>query len=933
MTQPVIQTSFAGGELSPSLYGRVDLAKYHSGVALARNFYVDYRGGLSNRPGTKFVGQCKDSSTPNRLIQFQFSTTQTYVLVFGNGSLRFVRNGAYVLEGATAISGLTQASPGVVTDTAHGYSNGDLVYLSGIGGMVQMNGRFATVANATANTYTLVDMFGVPINTTGYGAYTSGGTAARVYTISTPYASADLALLKFAQSADVMTLTHPGYATQKLVRVGEANWTLTPVTFASSAPAPGAISAGLSVVAGGSTTYNTTQYEYVVTAEVSGVESEPSPVGTCTGPALSSNTGQLAAINWSAVTGATRYNIYRTRENLNVNVVAGSLFGYVGSATGTSFLDNNIAPDFTRAPPQANNPFTTAGNPGCVAYWQQRQVFSGMPNAPEQLDFSRSGDFFNMDYSTPSRDSDNIEITIASQQVNPVQHLVPLQSLIVLTSAGAWKIDGGSATGAVTPTQIEALPQAYNGCSSQVPPLVINYDVLYVQAKGSIVRDLSYNFYANIYTGTDLTVLSNHLFFGHQILEWCWAEEPFKIMWAVREDGVLLSLTFLKEQEIYGWARHDTDGLFKSVCSISEGNENAVYAVVERLVQGQYLQYIERFASRQLASDSTIGVPADPTKAWFVDCGLQYPQTFPNATLTPTEATNAMVIDHISVVAGGTGYTSPVVVITDPTGSGATATATVTAGVITGITVTAAGANYTRPVVTITDTAGSGAVASAAVSRPVPMNASSAIFSSGDIGKVVRINSGVGTVSSVPSSTQIVVNVSQPLANIWPAPAGSWSMTAPVSTVSGLDHLNGRTVSVLADGNVHPQLTVTAGSVTLQRAASAITVGLPYTAQMQTLYLDVQGEPVQSKRKKINAVTVRMQDTRGIKVGHTFDTLVQIKERTTEPMGQPVQLYTGDHRLVLDPLYDTKGQVCIQQDNPLPCTILAAIPEITMGDS
>lgn len=180
----------------------------------------------------------KDSTTPNRLIPFQFNTTQTYVLVFGNQSLRFVTNGGYVLEPNTTITGITQASQAVVTDPGHGYSNGDLVFLSGIVGMTQLNERFAIVANATTNTYGLTDMYGAPLNTLSYGAYVSGGTAARVYTISTPYAASDLELLKFTQSADTMTLTHPSYAPYTLKRQGNANWVLAAINFQPTSPAP-----------------------------------------------------------------------------------------------------------------------------------------------------------------------------------------------------------------------------------------------------------------------------------------------------------------------------------------------------------------------------------------------------------------------------------------------------------------------------------------------------------------------------------------------------------------------------------------------------------------------------------------------------------------------------------------------------------------------
>lgn len=1011
MTTPVIQPSFSAGELSPSLYGRVDLAKYHVGVALSRNFFVDYRGGLSNRPGTAIVGQCKDSTTANRLIPFQFSTLQTYALVFGNFTMRVVMDGAYVTEPALSIAAVTQAAPGVFQVTGHGYATGNLVFLEALGGMSALDEKFGTVVVIDTNHFSLLDMFGNPISTAGLPAYTGGGQVARVPTFVSPYAGADLALLKFSQSADTMTLTHDAYPPYDLTRTQHWVWTFTQCSFVPSTLSP------TNATAIGSS--GLTTYEYVVTAIGADGKSEslPSNVATFVNETLSLTTNQHITVSWNGNPGDTLYNIYRTPEVASSAPGEGSLFGYVGSTTPASintFIDNDILPDFTRTPPMAGNPFqigqiasipagshgsgytapiveihdstgvgavataqmsggsitsitvvnggygytaptatiadtgtgtgtgATAGTPvlnaasypACSTYFQQRQIFGALSQSVDGLVMSKTGDFRNMTYSTPSQDDDMVQVTIASTTVNPIKHLVPLTSLVVLTGAGAWRVDGGSQSDAITANHINAVPQAYNGCSD-VPPLVINYDILYVQAKGSTVRDLAYNFYVNLYTGTDISMLANHLFFGHQILEWAWAEEPFKLVWAVRDDGILLSLTYLKEQDVYGWARHDTQGRFLSVCAISEGNENAVYVIVERLVQGQYLQYIERVASRNFGGDGAIGIPGDVSLAWFVDAGLQYTLTYPSATLTPAATSADPSVSSVTIVDGGTGYTAPTVSVFDSTGAGAQVSVSVTGGVITGASVTAMGTGYTMPGAEIIDATGAHAVLALGVSRLVAMSASAPIFSGGDVGKIVRVNGGIGTVFSVVSTSQILVDVTQDLTTTWPAQASAWSMTMPVTVISGLDHLDGLTVAVLADGSVQPQQVVVNGTVTLQNAACAITVGLPYTGQVQSLYIDVaeQGGTMQGKRKKINAVSVRCQDTRGLRAGTTFDSLVEIKDRSTETMGQPVQLFTGDKRVLVPPLWGVQGQICVQQDDPLPATLLAFIPEIAVGDS
>ena len=207
MTQPsVIQASFNAGEWAPKLFARVDIQKYSSGAALLRNFFVDYRGGATASPGSKFIYQCLSGTSAVRLIPFQASLTVSYELVFENLKLYFINNGAPVLEAGLTITGITNANPGVVS-VVNSYSNGDRVYIASVAGMTQVNGRYFTVAGAGAGSFQLADEFGNLVNTTSYGTWTSGGTVSRVYTLTSPYTSVELAQLKYAQDVNVMIRT------------------------------------------------------------------------------------------------------------------------------------------------------------------------------------------------------------------------------------------------------------------------------------------------------------------------------------------------------------------------------------------------------------------------------------------------------------------------------------------------------------------------------------------------------------------------------------------------------------------------------------------------------------------------------------------------------------------------------------------------------
>lgn len=945
MGQPIIQPSFAAGELSPSLYGRVDLAKYHVGAALLRNFFVDYRGGASNRPGTRFVGECLPFGR-NRLIPFTFSTLQTYMLVFSDLQMRVIMDGAFVLEEPHAISNINRNAACTLFTAFDPQPWGvfDWIYVTGVQGMTQVNGRFFQLRGAFAITALLGDLSVAdnPIDSTAFNAWTAGGTAARVYTIATPWAAADLPLLKFTQSADVMTICHPDYPTYQLTRTGHTAWTLTQVTFVPSIPTPNALAAVPSDVGDG------TSYSYVVTALAQNGVTESLPSNVVTAANSKTMTATASAhqtVTWDAVPNSPLYNVYRQAEVPGGAAAAGQLFGFVGTTTGTAFVDANIGPDFSRTPPQPDSTPGTVGHyPGCTTYFEQRQVFAGANAEPQTMRFSKTADFLNMGYSSPARPDDAIVATINALQVNAIKHLVPMDSLIALTGHGAWKVDGGSDGSPVTPSSIAARPQAYNGCSD-VPPITINQDLLYVQAKGSAVRDLAYNLYVKVYTGTDISVLSNHLFRNHRIVEWAWAEEPSKLIYAVREDGVMLFLTYLKEQDVYAWAHADTDGQFFSVASIVEGNEDAVYVIVNRLKDGVYWQYVERFASRELGAepekevpdtvDQLHGVPADFTRFWFVDSGLATPLTYPAATLTPGAVWSDPTLYDVEVVVGGAGYVLPVATIEDPTGAGAVITLTVAGGVITDATVTP-GLNYTDPVITVVDTGGNGAgaVLAGLTSRDVEMRTDNPVLAGVVVDSLVVVNGGFGRVRHVDSARAMIVTMYGALGQIFPAVAGAWSCTAPRSSVGGLWHLEGKTVSVLGDGSVQDRKVVENGTVTLDNEACAIVVGLPYVAQLRSLYTDIPAEPtVQGKRKSIPAVTVRQQDSRGLKIASQGEPLVEFKERTTEPMGVPVAAYTGDRRVQIFTKMDVPGQILVQQDDPLPATVLALIPEVVIGDS
>ena len=755
----VIQPSFAGGELAPSLYGRVDLGKYQVGLRSARNVFVRPHGGVSNRPGLEFVGETENSTqVVPRLIPFQFNTEQAYVLEFGSAIIRVIRNGAYVVETAKNITAATQANPVVVTSASHGFSNGDHVFIQGVAGMTELNGRTFRVASVTTNTFALQTIGSVNVNGTGYTTYTSGGTAARIYTVATPYASFQVPNLRFVQSADVMYLVHPGHAPRRLSRTADDNWSLDTVTFAPSIAAPTGVAA-TAAVGTGSITYS---YRVTAVAAETGEESLPSAVA-----AVANNLETASSRNqvtWSAVSGASSYNVYKS--DLNV-------FGFIGEAFTNQFQDENILEDVTDTPPQARNPFSGADDyPSAVTFYEQRLVFANTNNNPQTIWMSNSANFENFNVSSPTKDDDAVTVSIYAREVNAVRHLVPLDDLIAFTSSVEWRLAGASDPGFITPSSVERRPQSYWG-SADVPPLVIGNTILFVQDKGSKVRDFGYSFETDGYQGNDLSILANHLFEGHTVRDWAYAKVPHSVVWVVRDDGVLLSFTYQREHQVWAWARHDTDGAFEGVTAISEGDEDAVYVVVRRTLEGRVARTVERLHSRFFT---------DIEDAFFVDSGLTYD------------------------------------------------------------------------------------------------------------GSATR-------------------------------------------TLGGLWHLEGLEVVALANGHVVRGLTVANGQVTFDFDVTKAHVGLPYTSDIQTLPVDLGSREgtVQGRRKRLSRVVLRVEKSRGIFVGPSSDRLTEYKQRTNEPWGDPIAPMTGDIEVPILPQWETDGDLWIQQRDPLPLTLLAAMPEVSIG--
>ena len=589
-------TNFTGGELSPRLDGRNDLTKYPTGCKTLENFVVFPHGSAARRSGTQFVAEIKDSSAKTRLIPFEFSTTQTYMMEFGNQYIRFYKDNGQILESDKTISGATKANPVVITATGHNYSNGDEISITSVGGMTELNNKRYLVANKTTNTFEITDIDGNDIDGTGFTTYTSGGVANRVYEISTPYLTAELFDLKFAQSADVMYITHPNHEVEKLSRTGHTSWTLADVDF--------------------------TDGPYL-DDNITATTLTPGSSGVGTGVSLTA----------SAVTGINGGSGFLDTD-IGRLVRIGDGYAKITARTDTTNATMEILEDLGSSSATTNwslGAFSdTTGHPTCVTFFEQRLVFAGTTDQPQTVFFSKSGDYENMNENRGGTvaDDDAIIYTIASNQVNAIRFMTATRTLIIGTAGGEFAVSGGGTDVAITPTNILIKKQSNHGAAN-VDAIPAGNATLFLQRAKRKLRELAYNFDVDGYVSPDLTILAEHITEGG-LTQLSYQQEPNQIIWGVRDDGELVGLTYQREQQVVAWHRHKFGGTFgsgasatgfgvcESVATIpTDNSEYQTYVIVKRTINSvtrRYVEYINNFDF-----DET-----DDTTFNFLDSQLNY---------------------------------------------------------------------------------------------------------------------------------------------------------------------------------------------------------------------------------------------------------------------------------------------------------------------
>ena len=820
--------SFTAGEMSDSMQGRTDFAKYFSAASRIENFVVLPHGPITRRPGTYFVSEVKTSSAKTRLIPFSFSTTQTYVLEFGNQYIRFYKDD---------------------------------------------------------------------------GQITSSGVA---YEISSPYTTAQLFDLKFAQSADVMYICNENHPVKKLSRTGHTSWTLADVDFTDGPYLD-------------SNTTSTTM----------------TPSGT---------TGSITITASSSAFVSTDVDRFINFSNGYAKITAFTSATVVSATVEDNFDNTNAVTDW-----KLGAFSTTTGHPRCVSFFEQRLVFAGTSQQPQTMFFSKSGDYENMTSGT--NDDDAMIYTIASNQVNAIQALKATRTLIVMTTGGEYAVSSGAAQDAITPTNINIRKQSNYG-SSGVDALSIGNATIFLQRSRRKIRELAYNFDTDGYTAPDLTILADHVS-ESGFTDMSYQQEPYSVVWAVRADGQMAGLTYNRLENVVAWHRHIFGGKSDTGKTIKQQKiqftanstnvnttSNQITITGHGLATGDPVYYY--------AASNKIG-GLNNSKVYYVinvDANnIKLAKSSSDATAgtaitltsVPGSDTTQFIYQGVNInnnilFVSAHGFKSGDHIFYDNTGTSISGLSENTKYFVEKIDDNQIQLYTDEARETIVNlTSAHTTEQTDKVLTHAKVESVACIDGDGDedqVWVIIQRYINGATKRYVEYFTPFEFN--EDLTAFHYLDSGLNYSGGETSTLSGLSHLEGQVVDIIGEGSVQNSKTVSSGSINLDTAIEEAAVGLLYSSDLRTMRLD-EGytETTQTKTVRVFDLSVRFQNTVGASVGPSSDNLTAIDFRDSgASMDLPVPLFTGDKQVEFDAGHGVEGLIYVKQPQALPMTILGIYPRL-----
>jgi hypothetical protein len=555
--------TFAGGEISEKLWGRVDLQKYQTGVAYAKNVHVGVEGGLFKRVGQYFVDYPKFQDSYAKMVPWRIADDDSYVLVFGEEYIRFIRLGGFVLW-----------------DPLHS-------------------------PDPDSDAIEVDDYLEVP----------------------TTYTADEVRELKFTFANDIAYIFHKDHTPRKLTRIGLLDWSLEDTDFNPNGAAPANVTlawenksdgaapwADITGVADPGISYGydpivDTIYYKVSATMADGLETLASPAEST--EADLGHPSLRIKVTWDAVAGATQYTIYKGKGGLY------GFIGYVDAADPRVFYDKNYAPSYDVVPVQEFGGFDPNDAnqwPRVAQFYKQRMVYGATKTDSQKFWMSRPLYFEDLTGSQPVLATDAIVGKLVGEERHTIQHMVQLKKFVIFTDSAEW-ILGTSNNEAMAPDTVDPVIETKYGSDAFLTPLPIGDRILFVQNITRAVLDMGYDFATNAYKSDDLSRLARHLFEEKDIISWAYSLHPNSALWTVCSDGTMPCMTYVREHEIWGWSRMETEGEYTDVACVPEFDQHASYFQVIRVIDGVETICIER---------AEILYTNRVEDMFYVDCGLTY---------------------------------------------------------------------------------------------------------------------------------------------------------------------------------------------------------------------------------------------------------------------------------------------------------------------
>lgn len=901
--------SFNAGELSPLLDGRYDLEKYYSGCRTLENFIVLSQGGVTKRPGTKYIASTKTAADAAMITSFEFSVTQAYILEFGDEYIRFYKDGGqiqndagtapyeistpyditdlfelqffqsadtmYIVHEDYAPRKLTRTGHTAWTLTTVDFQRGPFLDENITDTTVTATG-YTIAADATAETFTITGSGDLSDIFTDNKNFVVGGSTANdgTWTVSSTNAADPFIITVTGNiTSDVddgsiiivdgtVTLTASTALFDTTNHIG-ALWQVSHTVDSESASGSftsptGGTSASVSVQLGRRFDFTTHGSGWTGTCVLQrsydggSVWKDVLPVHyENDGNASYSESEKVAdaiyRVNMTTITAGTMtYNlISRSFDNDGVAKITA-----VASTTSATATVQNLIGDTTATKYWSEGAWSLdEGYPSTGTLYEERAVYAATTNSPQTIWLSQSDDWDN--FLAGTDDSDALKYTIASDQVNAIRWIASQNVLLIGTTGGEWKMSADSANESLTPNNKTIRKQSSFG-SAYIKPVSTDNVVLYIQRQSRKVREMAYSYEIDGWVSPDLSVLAEHIT-QNGIDQTAYQKTPDPILWCV-VDGDLAALTYNREHEVVAWHLHTFDGDVESVAVIPGSTEDEVWILISREIEGSTVRYIEQFQPRYVAAQEDM---------FFVDSGLSFDG---GAAVTVTSFSQAI---PASVTAAGHGFSDG---------------DQVRFSSLSGMT------EANNKVFTVDD-------------------ATTNTFTLNDKTDSVNIDSTGFTAYISGGTVQQVENA-----------------------FTGLDHLEDELVSIVVDGGYYGTATVASGIVTLADYYNTVHIGLGYTSKLLPMRIAVPGQNISSRTKRITKVTLRFFETSACKVGSSWTDYDNVVFRDADdPLESSTPLFTGEKDLEFEGDYETAGNIYLQSDLSVPCTILFIEPEFEVG--